>query len=98
MNSPCRYVAGTIASFTAAAMKPNGGRAPGLIRPARPARCGSKRIRCRQPQTARAVMPPNPQPFDRRIASIPKYDRRVGNHSTHRKKTSSQSTVSHGVA
>jgi hypothetical protein len=45
-SSRCRCVGGTIARFTAAAMKPHGGLRPRLIRELSPASCGLARIRC----------------------------------------------------
>jgi hypothetical protein len=45
MNSRCLYVGGTIARFTAAAMKPHGGLRLGLIRELSPASCGLARVR-----------------------------------------------------
>ena len=45
MSSPCLYAEDTIARCIAVAMKPLGGRKPGLIRPLRLVRCGSKRVR-----------------------------------------------------
>ena len=48
MSSPCRCAAAIIARSIAVAMKPHGGKRPALIRPSLPARCGWRRIRCRQ--------------------------------------------------
>ena len=88
----------TIAESTAAAMKPHGGRTPGLIRSSRLARCGLKRIRYRGVRANLPVDPAAPA-----VAGTPdqlneRSERRVGGRRCNRKTKSVAETVSQAVA
>jgi hypothetical protein len=56
MSSSSRCVEDTIARRIAVAMKPHGGRIPGLIRPLQLERYGSRHIRCLSARTGCMIM------------------------------------------
>src|SRR5208282_4291091 len=69
MSSPSRYVEGTTANSTAAAMKPHGGETPGSIRLRRRAHFGLRHIPCRSAKAIGLLTPAKLLPMTRRIES-----------------------------